>query len=282
MLTLLLLIACPAQEQAAPVEDKCPHVDMERMEGRWIKVRGEAPDHTVRLQVLKNPEGRLEAWFVNGDFNKRRMTVERRTDDFLLDEVLPADRQARYAAGQDTKLRIYLQPWKQRCSIRAVEARVAMVDGKEKEQQTGGAGYQEYLQMPEKYAFTYRPCDEPLFLADAATSWAKASAELSGAGAAATTASLGEKLPVAAFSDAAADGDAACTFTFDAYFDDQAVADKANQPAGEVVDGKRRWGLEWFAPYSGNHMFELYRYRQCGGGERELIAVACNNAVLTP
>jgi hypothetical protein len=37
---------------------------------------------------------------------------------------------------------------------------------------------------------------------------------------------------------------------------------------------------DWYAPYSGNHHFELYRHRSCGGGPRELIDVRCIEAVL--
>ena len=67
----------------------------------------------------------------------------------------------------------------------------------------------------------------------------------------------------------------------DLYFDDLFVDELSPMPAGEVVDGQRQWFHTWEAPYTGNHHFEMYRYRTCAGGARELIAVAGLDAILT-
>ena len=91
---------------------------------------------------------------------------------------------------------------------------------------------------------------------------------------------LGEQLPVGTWSDAAADGPEACAYTMDLYFDDRPLEGGQGLAAGEVKGGERRWYHEYFAPYSGNHFFEMYRYRACEGAARELIAVACIEGIL--
>jgi hypothetical protein len=42
----------------------------------------------------------------------------------------------------------------------------------------------------------------------------------------------------------------------------------------------RHWTHTFEAPYSGNHRFELHRFRQCDGGTRERIAVAGTDAAM--
>lgn len=274
---LALLLACqPAEEPAAPAaEDKCPHIAMDKLAGRWIKVKGNQGDHTHRVQV--NQDGSdYSAWFVNGSFRKLHMDGVLRESDLQLTEALTAEDEAAWKAGNKDRVRIYLEPYKQRCALRVVEAKVKWTDGKETEVQVG-SGYQEYLQFPESTPLTFRPCDEPLFIGEAAAS-EKASEKQLEAGM--PVATLGEAVPSALWTDAAADGEQSCSYTFDAYFDDQLVADAHALPAGEVADGKRTWSHTWNAPYSGNHMMELYRYRQCGEGDREFIAVACADGVL--
>ncbi|MBT3221573.1 MAG: hypothetical protein HN348_21030, partial [Proteobacteria bacterium] len=54
----------------------------------------------------------------------------------------------------------------------------------------------------------------------------------------------------------------------------------AKVPAKEVKDGFRHWCFDFHAPYADNHHFQFFRYRTCGGGERELIGVAGIEAIL--
>ena len=42
----------------------------------------------------------------------------------------------------------------------------------------------------------------------------------------------------------------------------------------------RHWTHTFEAPYTGNHRFELHRYRACDGGARELIGVAGTDAAM--
>lgn len=80
-----------------------------------------------------------------------------------------------------------------------------------------------------------------------------------------------------AWSDVAADGDVACAYTMDVFFDDQRV--EANVAAGAVKGENRHWYYEFKAPYTANHQFAFYRYRSCDG-EKELISVAGIEATL--
>jgi hypothetical protein len=91
-------------------------------------------------------------------------------------------------------------------------------------------------------------------------------------------ASLGESIPVAAWSVAAEDGDAACTYTVDTWFDGRPK--EAGIVAGQVRGERRQYLHNFNAPYSGYHLLEMHRYKQCEGGEKELIAVDCLEAVL--
>ena len=85
------------------------------------------------------------------------------------------------------------------------------------------------------------------------------------------------------WSDAGADGDVGCRYTMDLYFDDRPVEGKQAIPAGKVERDHRHWFVpEWYAPFSGNHHFQIYRYRQCDSSDRALIGVACLDAVLHP
>ena len=53
--------------------------------------------------------------------------------------------------------------------------------------------------------------------------------------------------------------------------------------AAGVEGGFRHWYVaDWYAPYSGNHHFQVYRYRTCPGEERTLLGVDCLEAALHP
>lgn len=274
-----------AEDEAAPapvVDDKCPKVDMDKLAGQWIKVKGKAADKNFRFEFVPQGDG-AELWYTGGGFRKRRMKGERRSDDWRFTEVLPAAAEKRYQQGDLAKIRLFVAPSKKTCSLRVTEVELLMAGGTEKEKPKGT--FVEYLEFPKGPTLTFRACDGPLFLGDAAKDPAVAAQQLTESGAPEPGHSLGEAIPVGIWSDAAADGDAACTYDMDLYFDDQVAkqADKSPRPpvaAGTVVDGKRPWLVsDWYAPYSGNHHFQIYRHRTCGG-KRELIDVRCLEAIL--
>jgi len=277
--SLLALTACDTQtaDQApAAAEDPCPDISMEGLPGQYLKWAGTA-DHTRRIEI-RNDGGTWEAWFVDGGFTKKRMSGAQRADDVAFTEVLSDADEARYQSGARDKTRLYFQPFKKKCTLRVIQAKVKMTDGKESEQQQG-AGFQEYVALPEQYTFTFRPADETLFLGKAAADEKVAAAQLARSGTAEPATDLGEAIPVGLWTDAAADGADDCTYSMDLFFDDQPVEGKQDVAVTTVENGRRHWYAEWFAPYSGNHIFEMYRYKTCGG-KKDLIAVAAIEAIL--
>jgi hypothetical protein len=72
-----------------------------------------------------------------------------------------------------------------------------------------------------------------------------------------------------------------CTQEMRLYFDDQPArgADGAFREPVPVTDG--RWLItDWYAPYSGNHHFQIAQYQTCDGGSPTLVGMACLEAVL--
>jgi hypothetical protein len=277
--SLLALTACDTQTATpgpAAAEDPCPNISLEGLPGQYLKWAGTA-DHTRRIEI-RNDGGIWEGWFVDGGFTKKRMAGAQRADDVSFTEVLTAADEARFQSGSRDKTRLYFQPYKKKCTIRVIQAKVKMTDGKETEQQQG-AGFQEYVALPEQYTFTFRPADETLFLGKAAADEKVAAAQVARSGTAEPATDLGEAIPVGLWTDAAADGADDCTYSMDLFFDDQPVEGKQDVAVSTVKDGRRQWYAEWFAPYSGNHIFEMYRYKTCGGS-KDLIAVAAIEAIL--
>ena len=274
------LVGCGGGEPTAtpPVEDKCAHISMAGLPGDWLLVKGSAADHTNRFRILKDGDA-WSAWYVGGFFKKVEMEGRPRAEDVQFTERLEGDDLEAWKRGERSRARIYVQPYKRSCSMRVSAVDLKWVDGAEKESGRGGAPYVEYLPVPEQHEFTYRPCDEPLFLDKAAKARPVAKAQMAKGGPE-SSAPLGEQVPVGAWSDPKADGDGACSYTMDLYFDDRPLEGGAGLPAGEVKAGERHWYHEFYAPYSGNHGFEMYRYRECEGADRALIAVACIEGVL--
>ena len=283
VLIAALLASCggepaPAPEAAHPADSKCPNVDMDRLAADWIKVEGQRGDHKYRFRIVETGGG-YEMYYIAGDFQKRRMAAERRTSDVEFTEIAVGPRREAFDRGEQSLVRLYVEPRKETCSLRVSEMAVSMRDGKEVEMPK--PGFQEYLAFPEGQPFTFLPCDESLFFGKAATSKAVADQQVAAQGSGDPLAEMGDQVAVAAWSDVSKDGPEDCTYDMDLYFDDRPVEGKQNLPAGAVGDGVRHWYVpDWYAPYTGNHGFEIYRYRTCAGGERERIAVACIEAVL--
>lgn len=275
---LFALSACDEapRKQAAPM-DRCPDITLEGLPGQYLKWAGGRADHTHRIEIRREGET-WTGWYVGGNFTKVPMAGRQRADDVAFTEVFSDEDEAQYQRGERAKNRLYFQPVHRKCTIRVIEARLRLRDGKETEQQIGG-GYQEYVALPKQYDFTFRPADETLFLGRAAKDAKVAAAQVARSGTAEPATDLGEQIPVGLWTSAAADGADDCTYTMDLFFDDQPVDGKQGVPVETVKASNRHWYTEWFAPYSGNHMFEMYRYRTCGGS-KDLIAVAAIEAIL--
>ena len=286
LLAATLLLGCGDTEpEASKADDPCPHISMESLPGRWIKYDKKA-DQTWRFEVVSQGEasGGPEMWLTAGGWTKKQLAGERRSSDWSFTEIPDDRKKAAYEAGNEGLIRLYVESNKAKCALRVSEVEVMLADGVQKERPK--PGFVEYVEFPKQYDFTFRPCDSDLFFGAAANDRKAADKQLAELKMADPSSPLGEALSVAAWTPVEKDGDAACTFDMDLYFDDQPAKDKAGQPRGPLpaaapVDGWRQWLVSyWYAPFSGNHHFQIYRYRACNGGERELIGVSCTEAVL--
>jgi hypothetical protein len=273
----------PAEQATAGTGES--RFQLDKLDGRWI-MYDQRPNQKFRFEWHRSGE-QVELWYTNGGFTKRRMAGELRASDWRFTEVLSPDDETKWKAGDRARTRLFVVPRPEAGALRVTEVAVTWKDGKEVEKAKGQ--FKEYIPFPEGQPFTFRPCDGPVFLGAAATSAAAADKQLAEDGAPFPGHALGEAIPVGVHLDAAADGDATCNFDMDLYFDDRPAEDKAGAklakvPAGDVSDGKRAWVVPgWYAPFSGNHHFQMYRYRSCGGGDasaRELLGVQCIEAIL--
>ncbi len=268
----------PAPDPVADVPEKCRNVHVDKLDTDWLAVRGNAADPKTRLRIeTGGPDGTdYRGLYIGGFFSKVLLKGEKRDDDVQFTEV-PNDKKAAMVKAGDAQLvRLYAKPNLKKC---AVEVFAGKVDGKGKE--TIPPKGVEFVLFPaqEGVVFTYEPAQRTLFLADAAKDKAVADKQIEEMGQANAEAEF-PKVPVGMWSKVEEDGDPACTYDMDLYFDDRNVPELSAVPAGEAKDGVRHWFHEWEAPYSGNHHFEMYRYRTCEGKSRELIDIAAIEAVL--
>lgn len=281
MVVLMALGAggCGDTEEAAPptpADDKCPNVGMDAMDGRWIKVEGSKGDQKYRFQLDKAGDI-FTMSYIGGGFTRKALNGVRRTSDHQFTEIPDARKKAAYEAGSEGLLRIYVEPRKNKCALRISEVEVSLKDGKETERPK--AGFAEYIAFPEGFVFGFAGCDGPVFLGPAAKDRSVAEKQLAEIGGPDPGHALGEAIPVATWAELS-EADAACTWTMDLWFDDQPYKDQKGV-AVPVKAGWQRFGIDdWYAPFSGNHHFQIYRHKSCGGGPPELVGVACLESVL--
>ncbi|MBN2798691.1 MAG: hypothetical protein JXX28_06030 [Deltaproteobacteria bacterium] len=273
----LLLAACKGEE-APPVKtleelaaEKCPKVHMDRMEGGWVLVTGNTKN---RMEIV--PKGASYMVYYSNENGHYELTAQRREKDLQLTEVPRLMRKELIAKGEAEAMRMYLRPYMESCSIKVQEGTVSATG---RETIAPPSDTKEFLAMPAGAGvFSYRPADDWLFLGPAAKSRATAKAQLAKDGFPKPEVPGSHAIPVAAWSDAQADGPASCSYDADLFFDGKRVQEKV--PAKGVTGGERYWYVDWDANWSFNHTFEMYRYRTCGGSERELIGVAGIDALL--
>ncbi len=279
----LILAACSggmpgAEPEPEPdVPEACKNIHVDRLAGDWIAFAGKSADPKTRMRIVEPSSvgGAYEAWFVGGFFTKRRLMGEKREADVRFTEVPSGKRAERVKKGEEDRVRVYVKPRLSKC---ALEVFVGSVDEDDKEKIPPRGT--EFLVFPKSSAvFSFRPADRELFLADAAKDKKVADKQLEELGHAKPDAEFGS-VPVGLFTLAEADGSADCSYTMDLFFDDQLIDGGRDVAAGEVADGHRHWFHEWQAPYSGNHHFEMHRYRKCGSEDRQLLDVAAIEAVL--
>ena len=274
----------PVEPEAAPTE-KCPAATMEGLGGQWVLVMGNTGNPKYRFEIVKKGET-WEMWYVDGGLSKMVLAGMKRKKDYRFNEVGDKDTMTAFQAGKTSLVRLYVEPKPERCSLRISEVARYNRDGNKVEQTK--SGMKEYLPFPEGQKLTFRPCDEPLFLGPAARNEKLAKGQIAKLGVADPRHPFGKKIPLGMWSDANADaaGHSSCSYDMDLFFDGQPARDagknvRSSLSASAVVNERRHWLVDaWYAPYSGSHLFEIYRYRTCAGGERTLIAVACNEASL--
>jgi hypothetical protein len=274
--TALFVLGCMGEKppEVDPYEEaaakKCPAVHLDRMNIAWVHGSGQP---TRRMEIVR--EG--EAWSLHQvEIAARPIGYkgEKREKDVRFIEIPSAEKQAFIARGEATLNVAYVAPNFRNC---ALDVFVGTVDAKGKE--TLPPRPEEYLPMPSAgVVFSFQPWTDAVFLGDAAMKRATAEKELAERDAPRADVQFGEAVPVAAWTQVEADGDAACTYDMDLYFDGQRVEEKV--PAAAPEGGWRAWRHLWNAPYSGNHSFEIYRFRTCADGARTLIGVAGTEAIL--
>jgi hypothetical protein len=280
-LLLVMLAACGSNEPAADAPksleeqaaEKCPRVGMDRLGGAYIAATG---NPKTRMWVEKRGAETL-LWYTDPAFSNHRLEMvgTKRDKDWQFDERPRGKRAKMIAEGSEAKKRVYLQPTLKNCRL---EVYPGAVDAAGKEQMPTKP--KAFAEFPDSggVVFSFAPFDETLFLGEAAKDKAVADKQVEELGEPQIDHPMGE-VTVAAWTDATGDGGDGCTFAYDAFFDGQRVEGGEAQPAGDVVDGQRPWRHTFKAPYTGNHTFEIHRYKTCGG-KKELIAVAGLDAVL--
>jgi len=259
-----------AAEDEIPLQ--CRNIHVDRLAADWTSVEGQTANPKVRLRVVESADG-YQAIYIDGSFVRRTLSGVKRDSDVKFTEVPDAARRRRVAAGQEALVRLYLKPSLKDCALKAFVGTV--VDGKESIPPRAT----EFLPLPEQsgVVFSFDPATEPLYLGRAATDRAVRDAQLSEGPE--PVAEMGA-VPVGTWSAVEDDGDPSCTYDMDLYFDDLLVTEISPVAAAEPEDGERHWFHQWDAPFSGNHHFEMFRFRTCSDGQRVRIAVAGIDAVL--
>ncbi len=272
----ILSVGC--EEEAAPepeVPEQCRNVHLDRLAADWIGVVSGVGDPKFRMRVMAGdkPGEDYTVWYIGGYFDRITLTGTKRGEDVQLTEQPTGTRKARIEAGEEQRKRLYIKPSLKDCALKVY---TGTVDAAGKEQVPASAI--EFVAFPAQpgVAFAFQPPTEPLFLGATSRDRTKATTATEAAD---PSHAMGA-VPVGVWSPIEADGDAACTYDMDLYFDDRRVEDLSPKPAGAAEDGLRPWLHDWQAPYSGNHHFELHRFRTCDGSERTLLGIAAIEAVL--
>ena len=262
------------EEPELLVPEQCRNIHVDRLDIDWLAVRGNTADPKVRLRVEKSGDG-YRAWYIDGSFVRRELEGVKRDKDVRFTEVPDDAKRARVESGQEELVRMYIEPVLTACALKAYVGRVDK-SGAEKIPPTGT----ELVPFPKQQGvnFSFAVADEPLFLAEAASNLKVRDKQL-GEGGPKVDVEMGT-VAVGTWSKVEEDGDPSCAYDMDLYFDDQLDVELSPRAAAEPVDGVRHWFVDWDAPFSGNHHFEMFRYRTCGDGKRELIAVAGVDAIL--
>ncbi len=276
---LLLATGCPPEEEPPPPPDPClGFFDINAPAGDWMWARGSAsspePDVHYRIRFFREGET-VKAWYVH-DLERYEMTGTRRETDWLFSSgtLIPADEVETFKANNsNTEARFsayaYLSIDKQ-CHVEWSDGYHTYVDGAEVEK-TDGMGRKRLAPVGEETVFSYRPCTEKLAATEGATGQRayKAMIDLETG----VPILSGDTANLVVWTDAAADGDAACTYTFDYFWDGLIKDEKA--ATTQVEGDQRKWTHRINLAFLGSHDVTFERFRACSGGEPEHIGTSC-------
>lgn len=273
----LYLFGCGEEPKPPPTIDelaaqKCPKINIDKLAGDWIITSG---DPKTRLRIFEK-DGGYYAHYVPGFFQKFELKGTKKGEEVVFDEVPMGLRVKQVGEGKAPAMRLTVLPYKKMCSLQVKMFSV----------EKGGAenmmNSYEMLEFPAEGEgmFSYAPPKHELFLGSAAKDRKKQAKQVEDYGQADPNHPMG-KITVGAWIPVADDGDPACTYDFDAFLESKKLDNAVKQPAGPVAGDARLWSFEFDAPWSGNHGFELLRYRTCADGKREFIGTAAIEAVLS-
>lgn len=276
---LLLATGCPPEAEPPPPPDPClGFFDIDAPEGDWMWARGSAsspePDVHYRLRFVRQGDA-VKAWYVH-DLDRYELTGTRRETDWLFTSapLIPADQAEAFKTGNadpDARYDVYayLSIDKQ-CHVEWTDGYHTYLEGAEAEK-TDGMGRKLLAPVGEQTVFSYRPCTEQLGATEGDTSL-RAFKRMIDAETGAPILS-GDAANLVVWTDAAADGDPACTYSFD-YFWDGLIKDEKVESA-KVVGDQRKWDHRISLQFLGSHDVTFERYRTCDGGEPEYIGTSC-------
>ncbi len=277
-LTTLCLAGCKTEAPAAPVVDPCKDFfDIDNPTGDWMWARGTSsvpqPDVNYRVRFVKDGDT-VEALYVH-DLDRWQMTGTRRETDWLFtsDVLLPADEAEAFKTGnEDGEKRFSTHAYlsiDDQCHVDWTDGYTTFVAGAESER-TDGLGRKRLAPVSESTVFSYAPCTEKLLAAEANNSQRAAQTMIDEGVVPLLT---GDSGTLVAWTDAAADGDPSCTYTFDYYWDGQQK--DLGRTTAQIKGDHRRWTHRIDLTFIGSHPVTFERYRTCGEGDRELIGTAC-------
>jgi len=273
---LMALPGCETRTEEPPPPDPCKEFfDIDAPAGDWMWARGSStapqPDTHYRIRFVRQGDT-VKAWYVH-DLQRYEMTGHRRELDWMFtSDVLVEDPEGFKAGNDDPAARYrvtaYLSIDKQ-CHVDWSDGYVTYLDGQETEK-PDPMGRKTLAPVSDSTRFSYQPCSEAVVAAEGAGSFRAARRMIDSGTVPLLT---GDRGTLAAWTDAATDGEDDCNYSFDYFWDgllkDEGVA--TTQRVGE----QRKWSHAIDLSSIGSHDVTFERYRACGSVERELIGVSC-------
>lgn len=272
----LVAVGCETKTEEPPPPDPCKgFFDIEEPEGDWMWARGSStapqPDTHYRIRFTRVGDV-LKAWYVR-DLERYELTGQRRELDWLfVSDVLVDDPEGFKRTNENPEARFQVSAYlsiDRQCHVDWTDEYVTYLGGQESKK-PDPMGRKTLAPVGDATRFSYQPCTEPVVAAEGAGSYRAAQTMVDSGAVPLLTGSRGT---LAAWTDAAADGEGTCNYSFD-YFWDGLLKDEGVATT-QVVEEHRTWKHSIDLSFIGSHDVTFERYRACGSVERELIGVSC-------